>query len=111
MAEGLREHLAAAVDRLRSDVLSAGVLNAKCLRTSAADHLADIRSFVDETSELQSATFETCQGVTVFARLLYEQSAIAAVEDARRQTLAAIDGLVAALQTTNPSERARSLGL
>jgi hypothetical protein len=110
MAAILREPLATDVEQLRKEVLNAGAANAKTLFASAESHLDSIGRFVEETSDLQRATFTTLQSVTLFARLLYEQSRIAEAEDARHQALVAIDGLAGILQSTNPSERAISLG-
>ena len=110
MAEDLRVSLSDDVDMLRKDVLKACVLNAKSLHESATRHVANIASFVEASRDLHEASFQTVRSITVFAKLLYEQSLVAEAETARRQALAAIDELGAVLKNAMPGANAGKLG-
>jgi hypothetical protein len=98
MAERVKELLARDVETLRADVFRAGVLNAKALQESAESHVAHLNALLRESPALQDASFSVVHRVIAFARLLYSQAAIAESEQARREALAAVDGLAAALE-------------
>lgn len=110
MADDLREPFAAGVETLRLSVLRAGVLNAKALREDAETNLADIARFVDSTPAFEEASFQMVRNVIAFAQELYRNGVVADAEAARRNALASIDELAAALRVAHPSQRARSLG-
>jgi len=95
MAEMLKDRLAGDIETLRADVLKAGVLNAKALQESAELHVARLHDTAEATPALQDASFQVVTSVIAFARLLYGQAAIAELERARREALAAIDRLAA----------------
>lgn len=110
MAAVLREPLATDVGSLRRHILNAGIASARTLCACAQSHLDSIGRFVEDTPDLQHASFATLQSVTAFSRLLYEQARIAEAEEARRRAIVALDDLARLLATTTPSQRAIDLG-
>ncbi len=97
MADWMQDLLARDIETLRTDVLRAGVLNAKALQECAEAHIAHLHDVMRETRELQEASFQVMNDVIGFARLLYGHAAIAESEQGRRTALAAIDRLAAVL--------------
>lgn len=97
MAATTKDRLAGDIETLRSDVLKAGVLNAKALQESAELHVARLHDTAEATPALQDASFQVVTSVIAFARLLYSQAAISESEQARREALASIDRLAAVL--------------
>jgi len=97
MAERVKELLARDVETLRADLLKAGVLTAKALQESAESHVAHLNAVLRETQALQDASFSVVNRVIAFAKLLYAQAAIIESEQARRDALAAVDGLAAVI--------------
>ncbi|MEZ2405792.1 hypothetical protein AB6806_03115 [Bosea sp. RCC_152_1] len=90
------------IETLRSDVLKAGVLNAKALQASAENHVANLGCVLPPSPELDEASFQTLTSIIAFARSLYGQAPIAELEAARRQALASIDRLAQLLARARP---------
>lgn len=93
----LRDYLTSEIETLRSAVFRAGVLNAKALGPCADTHLENVLRYIAVTPELEEATYVARSRTAVFARALYAQAQIAAIEQARREALAAIDAFAAAV--------------
>lgn len=93
------------IETLRSDVLKAGVLNAKALQASAENHVANLGSVLPPSPEFDESSFQALTSIIAFARLLYGQAQIAELEAARRQALATIDRLAQLVARRGP-ERA-----
>ena len=98
MAEQARDLLKRDIEGLRTDVLKAGVLNAKALQESAETHVAHLHLALHESAELHDASFQVVNGIIAFARQLYSQAAVAESEKARRGALAAVDRLAEVLE-------------
>ncbi|MFA6966688.1 hypothetical protein [Bosea sp. (in: a-proteobacteria)] len=98
MIDEVQNYLISEIETLRSAVFRAGALNAKALGPSAEAHLENVLRFVVVSPEIEDATFATVTRVALFARSLYAQAEIAAIEQARRDALAAIDALATVLE-------------
>ncbi len=104
MIDEVQNYLISEIETLRSAVFRAGALNAKTLGPSAEAHLENVLRFVVVSPEIEDATFLTVTQVAAFARALYAQAPIGAIEQARRDALTAIDTLAIALERSTPSQ-------
>lgn len=103
MMDEVQNYLISEIETLRSVVFRAGALNAKALGPSAEAHLENVLRFVVVSPEIEEATFLTLTRVGLFARALYAQAEIGAIEQARRDALMAIDAFGTVLERSTPS--------
>ena len=104
MADEVQNYLTSEIETLRSAVFRAGALNAKTLGPCAEAHLENVLRFVIVSDELEEATYLALSRVGLFARALYAQAQIGAIEQARRDALLAIDALATVVEASIPSE-------